>query len=742
MRGKLYIVALFYVAGYLPTNLGILVISILIYLFLEQFSKNRGLLITSLVLFTLSLLLTPTPQSLTPIQEIKNYQSTVTIKSDQNIHAQSFSYIGELEDGQRVQLFFDEEAKLSHVIHGATCDLSAELSPPDPASNPGQFDYRSFLENQGIVAISYNPTVTKCDGNSIFSHLYQYRTTLMDGINETFQTDTIAWLNALIFGDRQGLDEEVLGAYQFWNITHLLAISGLHVGLTLGLIYYVLLYGLKLSKERINLILLVFIPFYIVIAGANPPVIRAGLMAALFILLSFFKKRLDTTDVLSFIFLIVLWIDPYLIYQLGFQFSFVVTFSLVLSKSLLAQSNHWLTQSLIISLVSQLAILPIQLTHFHFTNVLSILINLIMVPIYSVLIIPLSLLLLISVWLPQSISFLLERLFLSMQEIIQSIFSVMGQPHFAAWVTGEPPMIAIVLFYITWLVMMRLWELKELGKTALASCVMISILLIAQYSMYFDKNLYLTMLDVGQAEAVVLELPHRKGVFLFDAGEEVSFSEVQSHDNYENIIKPFLWSRGIKHLDGLWISHADYDHIGSASQVIHDFNPELLFRYPLEQSELDALVVPTLTVEKGDIIEWKDVTFTVLAPNVDKVSDDENERSVVVLVEYDDFSILMTGDITKSVEEELVNTEKLGEVDILKVAHHGSDTSSSESFLQHVKPTAALISVGHNNSYNHPSPEVYDRLVKHGIAVYRTDENGAITIKFINGQHTADPFIP
>ncbi|NIK11314.1 DNA internalization-related competence protein ComEC/Rec2 [Alkalibacillus almallahensis] len=742
MRGKLYIVALFYVAGYLSTGLGILVVSILIYLFLEQLTKNRGLLITSLVLFTLSLHMTPTPQSLTSIQEIKNYQSTVTIKSDQNSHAQSYSYIGELEDGQRVQLFFDQEADSSHVVHGATCDLAAELSPPDPATNPGQFDYHSFLQNQGIIAISYNPALTNCEGNSIFSHLYQYRAILMDGINETFQTDTIAWLNALIFGDRQGLDEEVLGAYQFWNITHLLAISGLHVGLTLGLIYYVLLYGLKLSKERINLILLVFIPLYIVIAGANPPVIRAGLMAALFILLSFFKKRLDTTDVLSFIFLIVLWIDPYLIYQLGFQFSFVVTFSLVLSKSLLAQSNHWLTQSLIISLVSQLAILPIQLTHFHFTNVLSILINLIMVPIYSVLIIPLSLLLLISVWLPQSISFLLERVFLGMQEIIQSIFSIMGQPHFAAWVTGEPPMIAIVLFYITWLVMMRLWELKELGKAALASCVMISILLIAQYSVYFDKNLYLTMLDVGQAEAVVLELPHRKGVLLFDAGEEVSFSEVQSHDNYENIIKPFLWSRGIKHLDGLWISHADYDHIGSASQVIHDFHPELLFRYPLEHSELDSLIVPTLTVEKGDVIEWKDATFTVLAPNVEKVSDDENERSVVVLVEYDDFSILMTGDITNSVEEELINAEKLGEVDILKVAHHGSDTSTSELFLQHVKPTAALISVGHNNPYNHPSPEVYDRLVKHGIAVYRTDENGAITIKFINGQHTADPFIP
>ncbi|MDQ0158685.1 competence protein ComEC [Alkalibacillus salilacus] len=686
--------------------------------------------------------MTPTPQSLTPIQEKWNYQHTVTIKSDQNIHDQSYSYVAELEDGQRVQLFFDQEAELSHVVHGATCYLEAELSSPDPATNPGQFDYRSFLQNEGIVAISYNPTLINCDGNSVLSHLYQYRSTLMGGLNETYQADTIAWLNALIFGDRQGLDEEVLGVYQFWNITHLLAISGLHVGLTLGMIYYVLLYGLKLPKERINLILLFFIPFYIVIAGANPPVIRAGLMAALFIILSFYKKRLDTTDILSFIFLVVLWIDPYLIYQLGFQFSFVVTFSLVLSKSLLTQSNHWLSQSLIISLVSQLAILPIQLTHFHFTNALSILINLIMVPVYSVLIIPLSILLLISVWLPQPISFLLERVFLSMQEVIQSIFSIMGQPYFATWVTGEPPMIAIVLFYISWLVMMRLWALKELGKAALAGCVMISILLIAQYSVYLDKNLYLTMLDVGQAEAVVLELPNREGVFLFDAGEEVSFSEVQSHDNYENIIKPFLWSRGIKHLDGLWISHADYDHIGSASQVIHDFHPELLFRYSLEQSELDSLDGTTMQVEKGDIIKWKDTTFTVLAPDVGKVTDDENERSVVVLVEYDDFSILMTGDITNSVEEELMNAEKLGEVDILKVAHHGSDTSTSESFLQHVNPTTGLISVGHNNHYNHPSPEVYDRLVKHDIAVYRTDENGAITIKFIDGQHTADPFIP
>ncbi|MET3682473.1 competence protein ComEC [Alkalibacillus flavidus] len=718
------------------------VMGIVLYLFWAILYKRLSLLIACLILFTLSLWHTPSPQILSPIKNEIRYHQSAHIISDRQIHKQSHSYMVQLDNGSRAQLFFPKDVALPNVKHGATCQLDATLTPPTTATNPGQFDYAHYLTTQGIVATSYHPMLYDCEGASILSYIHDYRHWLIEAINTHYQQETVAWLTALIFGDRALLQDEVIDTFQFWNLSHLLAISGLHVGLTLGLFYIMLQRVIRLPRELVKLLLLVVIPLYIVIAGANPPVIRAGMMASLFLVLSFLNKRLDATDVLSIVCLVVLWVNPFLMFQVGFQFSFAVTLALILSKRLLMRYDHWLWQSLIISIVSQLAILPIQLTHFYFTNVLSPLANLVMIPFYTVVIIPFSLLLLLFVWFPLSIVKPLETMYLTIQEWMIQMFYVVGQPDVAIWVTGVPHLVAIILFYAGLLIMMRSWEEGRLTFAGLTASATIIILIVNQMMPYWDRSSNITMLDVGQAEAIVVELPHREGVFIFDVGEEVSFQSEVTDDNYQTIIKPFLWSKGIRHVDAVWLTHFDYDHVASAPHFINDFSPDFVFTHPFGE-HADALDIEnTFPLKAGDSIKWKDTQFSVLAPSKDFVFEEENERSLVVLIDHPDWSLLMTGDTTESVEEELIHRGVLTDVDILKVAHHGSQSSSSFDFLDVTSPDVALISAGRNNPYNHPSPEVYERLVDEGIDVYRTDQNGAIMIEVKNGQRTVAPFLP
>ncbi|WP_223154976.1 DNA internalization-related competence protein ComEC/Rec2 [Alkalibacillus aidingensis] len=748
MRGHWYTIVICYLAGYLPTVISIILFMIILLIFLTFNSINRLLLVISLFAFILSFFISPKVTELTMVEDSQAFSGQVKVTSVETSN-NDYQYIFKIKGSQYfLQARFD---RLSHdeiypLKHGMVCSMSGELTRPMDPRNPGQFDYPGFLKKQGIIGIMFEPEISDCNGRSLLSYPLEVRGLLFDSLTSQYREETITWINALIFGDRSLLDDQIIETFQYWNISHLLAISGLHVAFFLGFLYGIFHYVLRLSKDHSKWLMLIIIPFYVLIAGSNPPVVRAGMMAFILVIISKFHRKWDTTDVISLVCLILLITNPYLLYQLSFQFSFLVTVAIVLSKRII-QDGNWLMISLRISLISQLVILPLQFIYFHFTNVFSFLVNLLFIPYYTCFVIPYCLILLLTSWFPNSFNRVLEDLFLVIQNFTHELLINIGEPSLSTWVVGTPHIISILLFYALFVAMMRYWDQQKLNKAAILGTMALSVFLIEQLIPHLDDTYSITMLDVGQAESIIIELPNRTGVFIVDVGEEVShWTDEERNNNYHHVIKPYLWSQGISQIDGVFISHFDHDHVGSAPLLVDDFNPQYIFTHPYvtESSYLESIANKKLQpLFEGVSFEIGKAKFTVVSPELIKEPiQDENQLSVVFILDVQGHRTLFTGDIDQSVEEGLLVFESLQEVDLLKVAHHGSQTSSSEEFLSEIAPQHGLISVGRNNMYKHPNEEVVDRLLKQGIELWRTDQNGAIKVEIRKGQSTIKPFLP
>ncbi|MGM8214173.1 DNA internalization-related competence protein ComEC/Rec2 [Bacillaceae bacterium W0354] len=737
MRGHWYIVALFYCIGYLPTVIGFLIVVILT--FLLNLLRNRLLLTLSFFFYIISSVFSPTLSQNEQISQFDlNLNDRVLVTSDPVRKSDYVELIGQVENSnKKILIRLNEDNHSSAIRHGAICNIEAELKIPNEPTNIGQFNYREFLSSKGIFFETKRVTIKDCEGRSLLSYLYEFRHQWQERAKKALLAESFQWVNAIIFGDRALLDKKITDTFQFWNISHLLAISGLHVGLTLAILYLIFQKVFKLSRETTQLLILLIIPFYIIIAAANPPVVRAGLMAMLLIIWQLFKIKLDPVDLISIIFIALLIFDSYLIYQLSFQFSFAVTLALILSTNLLKQ-NHWLLLSIKVSIISQLAILPLQFEYFYYTNIFSFVMNLIFVPYFTIFVIPICLILLISIPL-SPITSLFETIFLTVNDRMMEFIVAIGQPQWTLWVFGQPTLTVIVLFYILFIMFMKYWDLQMIRRASLFATLSIFVFIVQQFYPYLDSTYSITMLDVGQSESIVIELPYRKGVFLIDAGEEVKFNQAQTEKaNFKNIIKPFLWSKGISKIDAIFISHFDYDHSGAMNEVITHFNPEYVFTHPFTTLNIDK----NIKLYEGMKITLNEANIDVLSPQRHKVASSENDQSLVFLLEVNDFKVLFSGDISKEVEEKIVSKTKELSVDVLKVAHHGSNTSTGEHFLRHIDPKYAMISVGRRNIYQHPHQQVLDNLSEYGVNYYRTDKNGSIIFQIKDGQLTIKTFKP
>ncbi|TFB24865.1 DNA internalization-related competence protein ComEC/Rec2 [Filobacillus milosensis] len=730
MKSHWYLISLSLILGYLPKVIGFLSFIIFLILFRRKIIKNRLLLVLSSLTFFLPGYIIPSTFE-TPDIENDFITGWIEIQTHPEIKNDSIRFIGEYQ-GQRI--YFYADSPKSPLKQGAQCYVEAEIQQPKQPTNPGSFDYRKYLASLGVSWVSYDNSFSKCANPSYLSHLYDWRDHLMSITESKFSEATVVWIKALIFGDRSDIEPELIDTFEYWGLSHLLAISGLHVGMFLSVIYFLLMKVCRLTKEQSKCIIIMIIPFYIIISGSQPPVIRAGLMAICLIVFSMFKKNTtDTIDIISIVMICMLLYNPFLLHQMAFQFSFAVTFALILSKNLLFK-DHWIMISIKVSLISQLVLLPLQFYYFYYTNVMSFLFNLIYVPYFTLIAMPLLLLLMLSLVLPQPVRHVLEFLFNFINTFFIQLLQMVGEPMRSIWVIGKPHLMVVLLYFIFFILMMLFWEKGQLKKAALLGIIIIMVCYGETAIKHFTPEYSVTMLDVGQAESIIIELPYRQGIFMVDAGEEMN-GEEETNYNFNHVIKPYLWSKGITEIDSLWISHFDRDHSGAMEQVIKQFEPKQLYTAPIERyykyPGLDHIIV-----HEGTIVNYGDITFNVLSPTKSNKHTDANDQSIVFLLQYKQHKMLFTGDISKEVEQELVSKNSIGDIDVLKIAHHGSQTSTSKLWLQKAKPEAAIVSVGENNFYGHPHPIVIQRLKDFGINVYRSDQLGAVTLKYKDGQST------
>ncbi|GGC92231.1 hypothetical protein GCM10007216_23750 [Thalassobacillus devorans] len=241
------------------------------------------------------------------------------------------------------------------------------------------------------------------------------------------------------------------------------------------------------------------------------------------------------------------------------------------------------------------------------------------------------------------------------------------------------------------------------------------------------------MLDIGQGDSIVIELPYRKGVFIIDAAGASHFSANQERVA-DNIIIPFLHSKGISKVDAVFLSHEDSDHIGSVPFLFDDLQIDKLlvspyFQFPdALQTQVLEHNIPVLRLKRNEVISLSGQVFKVLNP--EKNYNDANDNSLVLFTTFGGWSWLFTGDISDKVERDLMKVFPDLRADVLKASHHGSNTSSSEPFLTALKGKVALISAGKNNRYGHPHKEILERLEALGMTALRTDVHGAVQFVF------------
>ncbi|WP_232735830.1 DNA internalization-related competence protein ComEC/Rec2 [Alteribacter populi] len=654
-----------------------------------------------------------------------------------------YRFVTRLGNGEKVQMFLESSDFLPKLTYGSECNFEGEYELPSSMQNHYGFDYRRFLREQSIHWVfRVNPASSfQCNppGFSLRRTLLSFRESGIKQLDQLYQQErdaqSIAVIRALVFGDRSSITEEHRVAYQTIGVSHLLAVSGLHVGL-ISFLIIVALQRFGMTKESSRLSLFLFLPVYIILAGGAPSVIRASSMVMVVIGASFFNTKVKPVNGICMVFMLLLIWDPYFIYHLGFQLSFLTSFVLLTSGRILTRTDRTLSTIFRVTCLAQLASFPIVIYHFYEISLLSLPFNILFIPMISFWVLPLSLIIvlilpafpLLAEWLFQGVSLPLYythelMLFLNGFSSVRLSF-------------GQPSFLMILLLFGSIFVFIFVWESKGIQYQFLAFMSVVVLMVSQMVYPYLSGYGAVTMLNVGQGDATLIELPYRDRVYLIDTGGLVFWGEdVTLSGPGERVILPHLAAKGIQTIDKLIITHGHADHFGETCMLIEQVTVKKVL-YPIGgmESELEKEVrgclndqeIPIIEVSEG--MKWNvgAIPFKILSPNGTETS--ENDRSIVLQTVLGERSWLFTGDIEEEAEKRIVKDHPTLQADVLKVPHHGSRTSSREEFLALVDPKIALISVGRNNRFGHPNEEVLDRLKY--TDVFRTDLHGDITIRF------------
>lgn len=658
-----------------------------------------------------------------------------------------------LQVGYRIKSSIEKQ-KLQSLQPGMTCRVEGSLSPPSSRQNPGSFDYEQYLQHLGIhwtVDIKKMQNCTN-DDVTIVDRIKQYRQKGLTMIEKRFPAESAGIVQALLFGERKTIDDHVLEAYQTLGLIHVLVVSGLHVGVILAMLYWFLL-RIGIVRERVNIILLLFLPIYVLLTGAAPSVLRAAFMAAAVLIGLFFKQKIHPLESISMAFFALAFYNPNLIFHTGFQLSFLISFGLIVSSSLITTFfSDAFSRLVAVSIIAELISIPIIIYYFHYISIFSFIVNTIFVPIFTIVVLPLSFFcfFLEMVLHPIAMPFLYthEKLI----SLIHFTLTTVESFSLASVSIGQISPIYIAIYFVAIFYFFIQFERNQKVKRSLFIHLIPFLALIVVHFSFPYVNPYgnVTVIDVGQGDSILIELPFRKAVYLIDTGGTFFFGQEEDWQKRRNqfdvgkdIVLPVLKAKGIRKLDKLILTHGDEDHVGGTKalldrikikEVLYGKNSEFEENEKQLLREVHSKKVKISFVEKG--VSWREgaYTFHILAPYGKAKS--KNDRSIILYTKLGTLSWLFMGDAESEGEAKLLLSYPNLEADILKVGHHGSLTSTSEKLVQQVKPKVALISVGSNNLYGHPHNDVISRLHENDVVIFRTDKHGAIQFRFTTKKGT------
>lgn len=684
---------------------------------------------------------------LTKLEQPLDFPATLTFTDTYTINGQTLRGLMKDEDGRHIYIVYTFHSENEKKVYEASPLARSVFRVEGVMEEPAQPNHRysfymgDYLKSKGALGIVKVSSLKKIrQEKTLLQFIYKQRFRLSRHIERTFPASLAAEAQALLIGVSEEVDAEVERAYQKLGITHLFAISGLHIAL-LSLLFFQGLLRLRIRREFATLILLVILPVYAILAGGAPSVWRAVLVVELVLLAKYFRWRLPVDDALaiSFIFF-VLW-QPGSIYQVGFQLSYLATASLVFSGPILARADTWWMQGFFITCVCQLLTYPLLLFHFYELSLSSFIANIFFVPLFSFIILPLNLLLLFVSFLPEPIGSLLFCLYEPARvQLTELILFLQGIPY-QMWVPGKPSGIWLVILYAgVFVTLVLLTKRKPLWK---AMSVLLIPAILFQGSHYTERNVIVTFINVGQGDSILIELPYRQGVYLIDTGGVLRFGQEpwkERRNEYgvgAQVVVPYLKGKGIAAIDKLILTHADADHVEGAEEVVKEIRAGEIHITPDSHSKgvMDDLLreakkhqIPITEQMAGDGWEKGGAQFRYVWPV--ETAYEGNNDSLTLLMTYEAFKGLYTGDLEEEGEKAIIEREgaAIQGIDVLKAGHHGSKTSSSEQFINHTMPSLTIFMAGKDNRYGHPHEEVVERFSARNLFYVTTGQEGTIEI--------------
>ena len=543
--------------------------------------------------------------------------------------------------------------------------------------------------------------------------LYRIKNSIINRIN-TFKCSN--YLKVFILGNSSDIEEDIYNSLKYNGIIHLFSVSGMHIGLISSFIIYVFNKILKFKYITV-IILLIIILFYIFLTNYSISIIRTSLLIFLCKLNKKYKLGLKNTYILFYIFFFSIIYNPYYVYNTGFIFSYVISFFLIKYSYIINSYNNIFSKLIIISIISFLSSVPILINTNYSINFLSIILNIFFSSFISLVIFPLSLLTFIFSFLEPILLFLIN--------IFEKISLIISNIHIFNITLCKISYISILLYYL--IIIFIINNLKR--KKYMYIAIIIFLLLFHHYIRYFDTNIKVIVINVGQGDSILLELPYNKNI-LIDIGGNKLDSNIS-----KNIIIPFLQSEGIYKLDYLISTHGDADHMGEAINLVENFKVEKVIFNCGEYNNLEKELIKVLDKKKipyYSCIKELNINNNKLYFLQTKLYDNENDNSNVIYTKIDGYKFMFMGDAGIEKEKDILEKYNISNIDVLKVGHHGSKTSSGKSFINEIKPNYSIISVGKNNRYGHPNKEVLNTL--EDSKIYRTDQDGSIMFKVKNNK--------
>lgn len=652
--------------------------------------------------------------------ENKQIEEKAVIISD--IQEKEYKYIYEakfLKNNKKVLISIKKSQQIDKINYGDLIYLEGKLEIPKIATNYKGFDYRQYLKTkkiQGIV-IADNVKILKAKYKN--NLIYQIQKKIKAIIKEKLPSETGDLLLAILLGDKKDLSEQIQINFKNSNLSHMLAVSGAHVSyIIIGLTY--ITQNSIMGKRKARVFCIFFLIIFMAITNFTPSVTRACIMAILTLVSEILYKKADIYTNISISALIILLYNPYSLLDLGFKLSFGGTIGIVIFMRFIKKKQeepkllNYIKQMALVSICANIIIIPIIMNNFNTVSLTFLVSNILASPILAIIVIVGFSIIIISI-ISHSLSNLLVFWLNPILNLLIKISSFCSKLPFAKILVVTPYIFNIIFYYTIILYLVNYNELKQFIKKE--TVILLSIILILSNFIFYilPQDLKIYFIDVGQGDSTLIVTPSKKTILIDGGGSE-------SFDVGEKVLLPYLLDRRIRKIDYIMISHFDTDHCKGIFTVIENLKVKnIIISKQAEKSEnykkFKEIVankkINIILVKAGDKIKIdKYIYFKILFPTEKLIMQNPlNNNSIVSQLNYKSFKMLFTGDIEEIAEKEILNLQKDKlKSTILKVAHHGSNTSSTQEFINSVKPELALIGVGKNNTFGHPSECVVEKL--------------------------------